>query len=156
MDIQDLEKITDNFAALLPEEVTQHLRDVDVIICPDIESAKQVEAESGYEVEAEFPEDVKGVFIGFPMAPENEGEELEADNDGEDSQGQNVLDPEGEIIIVACNIHSEDDAVKTILHEVAHCIGLSEDDVQALGLSGDEEKPESETKNDIPTSENKA
>lgn len=116
----------------LPPHVRRDLGDVKVWACPGIDNA--VEALKEHYPEEDLPEipaDTKGIFFGHPM-------EVEAD-DGDDDEIVSV--PEGVIILIAANIATLHDAAIVLLHEVGHALGMSEEDVDNLGLSAPVEDP---------------
>jgi predicted Zn-dependent protease with MMP-like domain len=141
MQLSQLTTITTKFKDELPKEVSRNLRDVQILVSPTVDSARLALAEifAGDEetlkqIQLDIPAGCKGIFLGEPMECEVEGEE------GEEEESLTL--PEGVVVVVAENIADEKDAALVLLHETGHALGMSEDEVAALGLeNGPTPKP---------------
>lgn len=127
MELQALKKVAADFMGGLPDPVTQALTDVEVIVTDTVPTAiAELSEELGDEFDKkDFPADCKGIFVGTPT----EIEESE-DDDGDEI----VYYPEGFIVLCADQIESEHEGVVVIMHEIGHALGMSEEEVTALGL----------------------
>lgn len=137
MQLETLTAIAARYKEELPSPVYSDLRDVEVLIAPDVASARAAYASLLFEddtptaddlteIERDIPLHTKGLFIGEPM----EREEASNEDDGEES----VTLPEGVIVLVASNIDTPEEAARILLHETAHAMGKDEAEVEALGL----------------------
>ena len=68
----------------------------------------------------EFPRSFRGVFLGTPR------DEYDEEGNGEEAQGSIVLN--------APNLETFDDLRDTLAHEIGHALGLTEEEVENLGL----------------------
>lgn len=63
----------------------------------------------------------RGLYVGTQLSDE-------------DDEGDEASEPEGTIYLCASNLADHDDAEQVFLHELGHALGLSEVEVEALGL----------------------
>jgi predicted Zn-dependent protease with MMP-like domain len=96
----------------LPSEINDSLENCSFVICSHPEDV----------IGADFPSDTKGVFDGTV-------------DEGFDDEDENRHAPTGTLWIFAANLGDEADATAVVLHEIAHALGMDEDEVDALGLS---------------------
>lgn len=145
MQHQEVVSLAEKFLSTMPEQVTEMLADVELVIANTPEEATAAlagEFEDGFEFEA-FPADMRGVFIGEPAEVEEE-----ADTDSGDME--TVLSPDGFIVLCAENLEDADQVAIVLMHEIGHALGMDEQEVNDLGL-GIEKKPEPESKPDAET-----
>lgn len=141
MELAALDKVITGLMNGLPEEVTDSLADVEVLVVETpadgtkalIADARDAPDATTNGLSAEemkeltLPDDCKGVFLGDPM-------EKSDDDDPTADESETVYDPEGYVVFCASNIADADEAVLVFLHEIGHALGLDEDEVKALSL----------------------
>ncbi len=127
MQVDQLAEIANRFVSNIPVEVTNELRDVDLLICENPEHARKEIADEIIDPDPDqsIAEDCKGMFVGDPMEVE-ESEESE--------ENEIVVLPEGVIVLVASNISTPEEAGLVLMHEMGHALGLDEEEVKQLGL----------------------
>jgi predicted Zn-dependent protease with MMP-like domain len=116
MKLDDVETLVEYELARLPESVQAALQEVEVVV---LEAGDSVDG-------VPFPSDQKGLYQGTQLAADD------GDDDGEADP------PTGTVYLYAPNLADEEDVTKTLWHELGHALGMSEEDVAALGLSEDE------------------
>lgn len=144
MELEKVAAVVQAFSDSVPDKVVTMLEDVEVVVCKDPAEtkAKLVEefaddatiGEGGPLVkDYVVPADCRGLFVGDPM-----------ETDDTDAEEVTSVMPDGIIFLVASNLQDETEAKVALLHEVGHALGMSEDEVSALGLgSGKEGEAES-------------
>lgn len=114
----------------LPEDILEELQDVKLAVFADVEQANAWMVENLAEPPDEpLPEDCKGVFHGVQA----EIEEKPA-SDGEEEGSEEVTLAVGHIMLIASNLEPGDKFEGTLLHEIGHALGMSEEEVADLGL----------------------
>lgn len=137
-----LKEVAFKFIAGLPDSVSECLGDVELIIVPDCETASRtIKIEYGNQIKDDVPADCKGLFIGAPA---------EIDTEESDEEEQVTYDPEGLLILCASNISDEKEAALVLTHEVAHALGLSEEEVNQMGLGPAKDVEEKKEDDNVP------
>jgi predicted Zn-dependent protease with MMP-like domain len=111
---QDIRTIVETAIAELPEQVQEALDEVSIIV---VENAH----DEVLPKDTEWPEDFRGCYIGTTIEGDDD-DEIEAER------------PVGTIYLNLENLQSQDDVLQTLFHEIGHATGLSEQDVENLGL----------------------
>jgi predicted Zn-dependent protease with MMP-like domain len=149
MQMQVLDKIVKEFVTTAPQEILEQLEDVPVVVVLGVQDARSELQRPEYnplfedlgEQGRDLVDDCKGIFIGFPM---QRAEDATGDAPGEDGPADYDA-AAGLIVMVADNLADEDEARTTLMHEVAHALGIDENGVDGLGLN---DPPQKETTND--------
>lgn len=142
MELAQLETLVGGLMAGLPEQVTECLEDVDVILAETpAEATKELLADQRKAAaenketlsveetrEMTLPDDTKGVFIGDPL-------ERSEDVDPDTEESEILYDAEGYLVMCASNIADKDECLLVFLHELGHALGLDEAEVKELGLA---------------------
>lgn len=124
MQMTELKEVATNFISGLPENVTEALEEVELLICATPEKGNTVLKEELKEDFTEnLPLDCKGVFVGSPLETKEENDEEEI-----------VFYPEGYLVIIANNIKDKEEASLVLTHEIAHAMGWNEEEVTQMGL----------------------
>ena len=114
--------ITDQVMAELDDEIADALADVAVYIVdgrgdPELRDAIR---NAGL-TSAAIPENFRGVFLGTQATESADGEDGGAT-------------AEGSIVLNARNLATAEDVRDTLAHEIGHALGMSEEEVENLGL----------------------
>lgn len=137
MDMQTMTDIATKYMNEMPDDVIHTLVDVRMVLCDKVSDAVEHLKKDNETVAL----DAKGIFIGDPM-------EVTEDDDTEE-----VFLPSGEIIIIAENIKSVDEATIVLLHEFGHALGMTEEEVTQHGLVGDVSGQDEDDKSESDTAE---
>lgn len=111
MDVDTVETIVEWALLNMDKSIVDALEDVEIAIIDTVADAPDLELDA----------DARGCFFGY---------ETTGDDD-DDEEGE---PPTGVIVLVASALADDEDVQKTLFHEVGHALGLSEEDVENLGL----------------------
>lgn len=114
MTVDDISTIVETAIADLPEEVQQGIDQV-LIVVAENHIDPVLPPETG------FPADFKGCYIGTVI-------------EGQDDDDTFTDPPIGTIYLNAANLKTQDDVLKALHHEIGHVLGLSEEEVENLGM----------------------
>lgn len=111
---EDISTIVDATIADLPERVQLAIDAVTILV---VANARDEVLPDGHK----FPGDFKGVYIGTVI-------------EGEDDDDTFANPPAGVIYLNAENLPTQDEVVRALYHEIGHVMGLSEKEVEDLGM----------------------
>lgn len=115
---EDVHTIVTYAMAALPEELSRALDDVEIVVVADHAVPELVHVRDGE---------------GLPLAADFKGYYAGTTLEGDDAE-ENPDPPSGALFINAARHHDEEDVTTTLYHEIGHALGLTEDEVSALGL----------------------
>lgn len=151
MQLKDLDIIVKDYINTVPDEIYEHVEDVDLIAVQSVSDARaEVEREEWKELFEDLgeqgkaiPEDCRAVFMGLPLERQDEAEGAQAGD-----EGPSEYEPAaGFILLIADNLPDDKAARIALMHEVGHALGMDEQQVDALGLNqqSTSEKPVQES-----------
>lgn len=118
----ETESIVDQVMDAIPAEIAEALADVRVFVVDGRADPELREAIRYAELErASVRRDFRGLYLGTTARALDAGEEL-------------PQLPEGSIVINCKAVGSVEDIRDTLAHEMGHALGLSEEEVENLGL----------------------
>lgn len=118
----ETESIVDQVMDAIPAEIAEALADVRVFVVDGRADPELREAIRYAELErASVRRDFRGLYLGTTARALDAGEEL-------------PQLPEGSIVINCHAVGSVEDIRDTLAHEMGHALGLSEEEVENLGL----------------------
>jgi predicted Zn-dependent protease with MMP-like domain len=117
LSIEDVCTITLAAMGHLPEEILAVLRDVEIIV---VDSPAAPELRHVRDADGNLLGDFLGFYSGTAIA-------------GDDAEEVHAA-PLGIIWLNAAQLHDEEEVSTTLYHEIGHALGLTEDEVAALGL----------------------
>jgi predicted Zn-dependent protease with MMP-like domain len=118
----ETESIVDQVMDAIPPEIAEALADVRVFVVDGRADPELREAIRHAELErASVRRDFRGLYLGTTARALDAGDEL-------------PQLPEGSIVINCQAVGSVEDIRDTLAHEMGHALGLSEEEVENLGL----------------------
>lgn len=114
MNTEDIQTIVATAVGELPEQVQLGLDQVTILIAENHRDPVLPENHA-------WPADFKGCYIGTVI-------------EGQDDDDTFANPPVGTIYLNAENLSSQDEVLKALFHEVGHVVGLSEEEVENLGV----------------------
>ena len=132
MNVAEVEACVNDIALMLPEGVAAAIQNVTVHVARDrgdveVLRAAVRDARIGT---AKIPQNFRAVFMGIPLQTRAD----EYDPDAADSDAEPPARVRGAIVLNASLLRDQEDVMYTLLHEIGHALGYSEDEVAALGL----------------------
>lgn len=130
MNVAEVEECVNDCAATLPAGVAAAIQNVTVHVARDrgdVEVLRAAIRDSGIG-SAKIPHNFRAVFMGVPLEPIDE---YDPDADADEGPPARVR---GAIVLNASLLRDQEDVLFTLLHEIGHALGYSEDEVAALGL----------------------
>ena len=126
MNKQDAESCLDAVIGALPDEIAAALEDVTVYVVDGREDPELGHAirNSGLE-QANVRRDFRGLFLGTQAVPLG----------GSGLEEPAPWLPQGSIVLNAAAMQDLEDVRDTLAHEMGHALGLTEDEVEDLGLA---------------------
>lgn len=130
MNVAEVEECVNDVATMLPAGVAAAIQNVTVHVARDrgdveVLRAAVRDAKIGT---AKIPHNFRAVFMGHPLEA---ADEYDPDADPDAEPPARVR---GAIILNASLLRDSEDVLYTLLHEIGHALGYSEDEVAALGL----------------------
>jgi predicted Zn-dependent protease with MMP-like domain len=131
VNVAEVEECVNDVAVMLPAAVAAAIQNVTVHVARDrgdvaVLRAAVRDAKIGT---AKIPPNFRAVFMGVPLTTRSDEYDPDADPDAEPPARVR-----GAIVLNASMLRDQDDVLYTLLHEIGHALGYSEDEVAALGL----------------------
>jgi predicted Zn-dependent protease with MMP-like domain len=132
LNVAEVEACVDDVAAMLSEAVAAAIQNVTVHVARDRGDVEVLRAavRASKLGSAKIPHNFRAVFMGHPL--ETRGDEY--DPDAADPDSEPPARVRGAIVLNASLLRDQEDVMYTLLHEIGHALGYSEDEVAALGL----------------------
>lgn len=130
MNVAEVEECVNDVAAMLPAGVAAAIENVTVHVARDRGDLEVLRAavRAAKIGPAKIPANFRAVFMGVPL--ETRADEYDPDA-VDDERPAKVR---GAIVLNASLLRDQEDVLYTLLHEIGHALGYSEDEVAALGL----------------------
>jgi predicted Zn-dependent protease with MMP-like domain len=118
----DAETAVDQVMDALPDEISEALADVRVFVVDGREDPELKEAIRYAEMpRAAVRRDFRGLYLGTTARPLDSSDEL-------------PQLPEGSIVVNCRAVETLEDVRDTLAHEMGHALGLTEEEVENMGL----------------------
>jgi predicted Zn-dependent protease with MMP-like domain len=130
LNVAEVEECVNDVAAMLPAGVAAAIENVTVHVARDRGDLEVLRAavRAAKIGPAKIPANFRAVFMGVPL--ETRADEYDPDA-VDDERPAKVR---GAIVLNASLLRDQEDVLYTLLHEIGHALGYSEDEVAALGL----------------------
>lgn len=132
MNVAEVEACVNDVAMMLPERVAAAIQNVTVHVARDRSDVEVLRAavRDARIGTAKIPHNFRAVFMGIPLETRAD----EYDPDAADPDAEPPARVRGAIVLNASLLRDQEDVMYTLLHEIGHALGYSEDEVAALGL----------------------
>lgn len=132
MNVAEVEECVNDCAVMLPAPIAAAIQNVTVHVARDrgdVEVLRAAVRDAHMPTgSVKIPANFRAVFMGIPL------ETCEQYDPDADPDGEPAARVRGAIVLNASMLKDQEDVLYTLLHEIGHALGYSEDEVAALGL----------------------